>query len=26
MNLREGAWHVTRVWLPPDLLQANART
>jgi len=27
MDLREGAWHVTRVWLPPDLLsQANART
>jgi hypothetical protein len=27
MNLREGAWHVTRVWLPADLLtQANART
>jgi hypothetical protein len=27
MNLRDGAWHVTRVWLPPGLLnQANART
>ncbi len=27
MDLRDGAWHVTRVWLPPDLLtQANART
>lgn len=27
MDLHEGAWHVTRVWLPPDLLsQANART
>jgi hypothetical protein len=27
MDLREGAWHVTRVWLPLDLLsQANART
>jgi DUF2939 family protein len=27
LNLRDGAWQVTRVWLPPDLLtQANART
>ena len=27
MDLRNGAWHVTRVWLPPELLgQANART
>jgi len=27
MDLRGGTWHVTRVWLPPDLLgQANART
>ena len=27
MDLRSGTWHVTRVWLPPDLLgQANART
>jgi hypothetical protein len=27
MDLRNGAWHVTRVWLPPDLLgQANTRT
>jgi Protein of unknown function (DUF2939) len=27
MDLREGAWHVTRVWLPSGLLtQANART
>jgi hypothetical protein len=27
MAFREGAWRVTRVWLPPDLLtQANART
>jgi hypothetical protein len=27
MDLRDGAWHVTRVWLPPGLLtQANART
>jgi hypothetical protein len=26
MDLRNGAWHVTRVWLPPDLLgQANTR-
>jgi hypothetical protein len=25
MDLRSGTWHVTRVWLPPDLLgQANA--
>lgn len=25
MDLRRGNWHVTRVWLPPDLLsQANA--
>ncbi len=27
MDLHNGAWHVTRVWLPPELLgQANART
>jgi Protein of unknown function (DUF2939) len=26
MDLRDGAWSVTRVWLPPRLLQANART
>ena len=27
MDLRHGAWHVTRVWLPPELLgQANTRT
>jgi hypothetical protein len=27
MEFREGAWRVTRVWLPPELLtQANART
>jgi len=27
MDLRHGSWHVTRVWLPPELLgQANART
>jgi hypothetical protein len=27
MDFREGAWRVTRVWLPPELLiQANART
>jgi hypothetical protein len=27
LNLRDGAWQVTRVWLPPELLtQANART
>ena len=27
MDLRSGTWHVTRVWLPPDLLgQANTRT
>lgn len=27
MDLRDGAWHVTRVWLPAGLLtQANART
>jgi len=27
MDLRDGSWEVTRVWLPPDLLtQANART
>jgi Protein of unknown function (DUF2939) len=27
MDLHSGTWHVTRVWLPPDLLaQANART
>ena len=27
MDLRSGTWHVTRVWLPPELLgQANART
>jgi hypothetical protein len=27
MDLRDGVWHVTRVWLPPALLtQANART
>ena len=27
LDLRDGAWQVTRVWLPPDLLtQANART
>jgi hypothetical protein len=27
MELRAGAWQVTRVWLPPDMLtQANART
>jgi hypothetical protein len=27
MDLRDGAWHVTRVWLPPILLtQTNART
>jgi hypothetical protein len=27
MDLRDGHWQVTRVWLPPDLLgQANART
>jgi hypothetical protein len=27
MELRRGAWQVTRVWLPPELLtQANART
>jgi len=27
LDLRDGAWQVTRVWLPPELLtQANART
>jgi hypothetical protein len=27
MDLRDGTWQVTRVWLPPDLLtEANART
>jgi Protein of unknown function (DUF2939) len=27
MEFRDGAWQVTRVWLPPELLsQANART
>ena len=27
MDLRDGAWHVTRVWLPPGLLSpSNART
>ncbi|HME25643.1 MAG TPA: DUF2939 domain-containing protein [Acetobacteraceae bacterium] len=27
LDLRNGAWHVTRVWLPPDLLgQAHTRT
>lgn len=27
MDLRNGVWRVTRVWLPPELLtQANART
>jgi hypothetical protein len=27
MDFREGAWQVTRVWLPLELLnQANART
>jgi hypothetical protein len=27
LDLREGGWQVTRVWLPPELLtQANART
>ena len=27
MDLRNGSWQVTRVWLPPELLgQANART
>jgi hypothetical protein len=27
MDLHNGAWHVTRVWLPPELLgQANTRT
>ncbi len=27
MDLRDGEWRVTRVWLPPELLgQANART
>jgi hypothetical protein len=27
MDLRDGYWRVTRVWLPPELLtQANART
>jgi len=27
MDLRDGHWQVTRVWLPPELLgQANART
>jgi hypothetical protein len=27
LDLRDGGWQVTRVWLPPELLtQANART
>lgn len=27
MNLRSGSWHVTRVWLPPEMLgQTNTRT
>jgi Protein of unknown function (DUF2939) len=25
MELRQGQWQVRRVWLPPDLLQANAK-
>jgi len=27
MDLRDGSWHVTRVWLPPEMLgHTNART
>lgn len=26
LRLRDGAWRVHRVWLPADLLQANAKT